>query len=582
METPAGTDWGKWLGAIFHRPAVVALVCLIVGIVTADWLPGFLSLYAIIPIAVVAFLCQWIPLPSGVRWAPVLLLILLVGAWRTDQKRFQIDDSRIAVLEEQALPVTVRGTVDRDPVESSKGTLVLLDDVTQVEGDQESALSGKFYLTAPKAADMHYGDRVEVWGRISRPSGRRNPGGVDWASAYHRQGVVGRLTPFSEEDITVIGTGGKPWLETQVAYPLRSLIKRQIQKWIPERSQALVSAMTVGEWEQLDPEFTMAARRSGTAHLVVISGFNVGIIALLLLRFFWLMRMPYPMQIALALVGISLYAMITEMNPPVLRAVIMAAILGGSFLLHRQWDSWNTLAAAAFFILLLRPGDLQDPSFQLSFAAVGSIVFFYPSFHRFLVEYRWFHRARSIWLIGGWLYGALVVAVCAQIGTIPIVAAQFGRVPTLGIIATILGAPLVILIVPFSLIVIILGALGIPMAGWLGISLDYLAVLFQYLTKTVSNLSFSSLEVKNVNYLIVVGCILIGYMLWHFRQRWAKWGVAICIVLLGSAVVWSSNVANLDSICEVSFLDVGQGACSLVRFNGGRSLLIDGGPVKEE
>jgi competence protein ComEC len=578
--SPTSHSWEKPYRAIFHRPAVFALCFLIAGIITHSWFPGIFLPGAALVVGVIALVCHFVPLHPIVRWMPVGILFLIFGAWRVDQTFLAQDDSIIDQLQKQVLPITVSGTIVRDPLEYLGGTTVILDDATVQGIDSWIPLRGKLSLKLDEPnTTLQYNDRMQIWGHLTRPERRRNPGGVDWRTLYRRAGIVARLHPQSSSDFEIIGTAGKSPVLTGVAYPLRRQILEQIRRWFPERSQALISALLVGERERLDPDFTEATRRSGIAHLLVISGFHVGIIALFLMGFFALLRLPFPLRIILTLVGIILFAMIAEWRPPVLRATIMALIIGCSYLFRRRWDTWNTLAAAAFLILMFRPGDLNDPGFQLSFAAVASIFLFYPGFHRLLMRFRFVHRLRRIPTIGSWLYDGLLVAVCAQIGTLPIIAAQFGRVPTLALPAVVLGAPLIVLIMPLSLIVIAIGFLGIPQAAWLAASVDQMVTLFEKLTTHVSAFSFASLKIGTPNYVVIVALFLSIYLSWHFKNYWARWGLAASLVLLINASVWSSIASKHSAAMEVTYLDVNQGSAALIRFGDGRSLLIDGGPV---
>jgi competence protein ComEC len=458
-----------------------------------------------------------------------------------------------------------------------------LDDVIVHGQDRQIPLKGKLSLNLNNPhVPCKYGDRVEIQGHISKPGNRRNPGGVDWNSVYYRKGIIARVVPFSDDDIKVIGENQKSWLMSKVAYPLRYAILAQIERWFPSQSQPLISALLVGERDALDPAFVEATQRSGAAHLMVISGFHVGVVALILLRIISLARLPFWLQILLVLIGLKLFAMIAECRPPVVRAVIMATILGGSYLFRRLWDPWNTLAAAAFLILLIRPGDLTNPSFQLSFAAVASILCFYHPFNRFLMQFNWVHRLRRIPIIGLGFYEILLVSICAQIGVLPLLAGHFSRIPTLGIAATVLSAPLIILIVPFSLITVIIGALGIPQAAWLALTVDRLCALFQYLTHSIAGISFASLPVKTIDYALIISMFAFIILLWNYRKRWARWGVVTAIVLFGTAVVWSGDDTRLPTGMELSFLDVGTGSAAVVRFTDGRSILIDAGPCRED
>jgi len=587
MLNPSNPIRDRALKTILRRPAVFALLFLVAGILTHSWFPGFFLPILALMAALAALGCHFLPIRPDLRWFPIALLLLLIGAWRANQDTSLQENSLDARVQNQSLPITVRGTVSRDPTDSPRGTSVLLEQA-EVEIDQTDVpLPGLLSLRLDNPTPSpKYGDRIQIWGYLALPEPKRNPGGIDWESVYRRQGIIARLYPQSASDVMVIGSAHKSPILTRFAYPLRHRILDQIHYWFPQASQPLVAASLLGEQEELDPELMQATRRSGVAHLLVVSGFNVGIIAIFLMGVFAVVRLPFPLRLILALLGIVVFALITEWRPPVLRAVIMAAILGGSYLVKRRWDSWNTLAAAAFLILLFRPGDISDAGCQLSFAAVASILFFYPNFHQFLMRFRFSARIRRIPAFGQWIYDGLIIAICAQIGTLPIVAAQFGRIPTLGIFATVLGAPLIILIIPLSLIVIVFGVIGIPQAAWIAESVGLLVSLFEKLTYHVSAISYSSLRIGDLNYAVVVALFLVIYFSWQYKRLWARWAVALCLVFVLNVAVWShgepnsSDKSELPAAMEITYLDVGQGSAAIVRLADGQSLLLDGGPLK--
>jgi len=587
MSNPADPIRDRVLKTILRRPAVFALLFLVAGILIHSWFPGFFLPILTLTVGAVALTCHFLPIHPGLRWLPIALLLLLIGAWRADQD----STSRQGTLEDwipaQSLPMTFRGTVSRDPTDSPGGTVVVLDK-TSVEIDRaDLPLAGLLSMRLDSsAARPEYGDRVQIWGHLSLPEPKRNPGGIDWESVYRRQGIVARLYPQSPSDVTAIGLGNKSPVLTEFAYPLRHRILDQIHYWFPQASQPLVAAALLGETEELDPDLMQATRRSGVAHLLVVSGFNVGIIAVFLIGVLAILRLPFSVRLTMGLIAVAVFALITEWRPPVLRAAIMAAILGGSYLVNRRWDSWNTLAAAAFLLLLFRPGDLSDVGCQLSFAAVASMLFFYPNFHRLLMRFRFSARIRRIPAVGPWIYDGLLIAICAQIGTLPIVAAQFGRIPTLGVVATVLSAPLIILIIPLSLVVVVLGAVGIPQTAWIAEFVALLVSLFEKLTYYVSAISYSSVKIGGLNYLVIVALFLVIYLSWQCRRLWARWAVAVCLVFVLNVAVWSHgesesfDKSDLPIAMEVTYLDVGQGSAAIIRLAGGRSLLLDGGPLK--
>ncbi len=144
------------------------------------------------------------------------------------------------------------------------------------------------------------------------------------------------------------------------------------------RDTGMLNALLLGQRRALDDELNDAFVQTGTVHLMVISGFHVGIIALLLAGVLRWLGMPWRARLLLVAIGLGAYCVLVGMRPPVVRATIMAWMVLGALALDRVISWPNVLAAAALVILWANPTQLLDPGFQLSFGAVLSLLVFVP------------------------------------------------------------------------------------------------------------------------------------------------------------------------------------------------------------
>lgn len=230
---------------------------------------------------------------------------------------------------------------------------------------------------------------------------------------------------------------------------------------------ATVGALTLGYKEELSKELRQHFQVSGAAHVLAVSGLHTGILYGVLVWILTLGGRLRPMhenrigRWTLSLVVIAAmwgYAWLTGMTPSVVRAVVMVTIFEVGRMTYQRSFSLNTIAAAAFFILIARPTDLWSVSFQLSFAATAAIVLIVnKSIYRDVEvsKYR-----NTFWgKILTYLVGIIVVSLAAQIGTLPITIHYFGQVSTYFLITNLIVLPLATVLVPCGLISVALGGL---------------------------------------------------------------------------------------------------------------------------
>ncbi len=213
-----------------------------------------------------------------------------------------------------------------------------------------------------------YGERIQFVTRLRLPRNFRNPGAFDY-EGYLADNGISVLGSTQADAITLLpGFAG-----SQVAL-WRTRIHRSIIEMIhhlwPEREAALIDAMVIGEAAFIGRDTKVDYQRSGTYHILVVSGMNVSILAAVIL---WtLRRLRLGDGIAsLATVLLSVgYAFLTSVGPPVWRAVLMMTIYLGARFWFRERSMLNALGVAALGLMVVDPKSLLGASFQLTFLSV--------------------------------------------------------------------------------------------------------------------------------------------------------------------------------------------------------------------
>ncbi len=232
-----------------------------------------------------------------------------------------------------------------------------------------------------RAGEPQAGERWSLTVRLKRPHGFANPGGFDYEQWLFQQGI--RATGYVRgEDHLRLGEDGAG----SALLRLRARIREEIRRGVPEEERAaLLSALVIGDRSGISREAWQAFTRSGTNHLIAISGLHIGMVAGLvyfLVSGVWRrlpglsLRLPAQQAGAVgAMIAAAGYAALAGFAIPTQRALIMLAVLFVALLLKRVSRPFHSLALALFLVLLLDPVAVLSVGFWLSFAAVAAILY---------------------------------------------------------------------------------------------------------------------------------------------------------------------------------------------------------------
>ena len=217
-----------------------------------------------------------------------------------------------------------------------------------------------------------YGERLHLPAKLRAPRNYGNPGALDLVGYLATQGV--RLTGSARaSDVEILPgfAGSRVGLWRSNA---RRSVLNHIQRLWPGEQGALMQAMLIGGRAFFGRELKTNFQRTGTYHILVVSGINVGILAF---AFFWaLRRLPMGEETATVLTILFSwgYAFLADLGPPILRATITLTLYLLTRLLFRDRNGLNAIGIAALGILVVAPRTLFEASFQLTFLAVIAVA----------------------------------------------------------------------------------------------------------------------------------------------------------------------------------------------------------------
>jgi competence protein ComEC len=289
----------------------------------------------------------------------------------------------------------------------------------------------------------------------------------------------------------------------------------------------VASALTIGDKAGLDDEIKRAYVASGTMHILAVSGMHVALLYWVLnMLLSFLDRNTYAsyLKLILLLVAVWFYAVITGMGGSILRAAAMITFVIFGQASNRRINIFNSLAASAFFLLVINPYNLTDVGFQLSYIAVISIVVFYPLIYPLIDIKNW---------LGNQIWSLTAVTLAAQIITTPVSLFYFHQFPNLFLVSNLIMIPLSTLIMYFAMILIVCSGWH-WLAGFMGKIFNFMVWLLNKVVLTIESLPYALFKGIYITWfdiclLYILTCFITLYLL---RKRIVYFVLGLCTIFV--------------------------------------------------
>ena len=231
--------------------------------------------------------------------------------------------------------------------------------------------------------DLHYLEELILTGNLYRPFRFGQAKQKSYQYYLYNQGIYSLMHVRSLEQSPSFNKANGVSLK-MFTFRLKNKAQKIMCRYLSPIAASIFAAMVLGDKTDIPATIYNSMIKSGTVHILVVSGFNVGIVACTISLFLKLIRLPKILRFFLAVTLLILYCLITGASNPVVRATLMAISVMFGYLVKRQADIYNSCALAALYILLVNPRQLFDVGFELSFASVISITYIYPKIRLFL------------------------------------------------------------------------------------------------------------------------------------------------------------------------------------------------------
>ena len=481
--------------------------------------------------------------------------------------------------------------------------------------------------------EFHYGERLRLRGRVRAPQIYGDPGAFDRRAYLLNNGIAATFSTKPENIETLPGRGGTR-LGALRAAARRSLLQHMLalrtpkgRDWrivaISQADAALLAAMILGERSLLEQNVKLDFQRTGSYHLLVVSGMGVAIFAFSVFWLARLLRVPGAVATIASGILVGLYVSVTDLGAPVQRAALTCVVYMLARFLYRERNPLNALGVAALFALVMDPKALFDAGFQMTFLAVFTIAGIVvpimdrtTAFYRKALQHvdstsydlhllpkqaqfrigvrmiltrlelllpRWMSRFLAI---GGLKLAVrtadlILVSALMQAALALPMAVYFHRATTLALPANLVVVPIMSLMLPIAIVTTLLSYAG----TWLVFIPRCLTALLLHLisigVSLFARFRAADLRVPDPGtWIIVLSVAAIVACFFTAKRRFPYIVTSILLLLAADiALVIARNPDVVAGKLEITAIDVAQGDSLLVITPQGKTLLIDAGGV---
>jgi competence protein ComEC len=399
---------------------------------------------------------------------------------------------------------------------------------------------GKLYVYFDSSGAFRKpGEQLLITKHIDPIQNSGNPGSFDFQRFSLFNGITGSLY-LRKNEYRILGLRS-PGLFFHLIETFKKNILATICKYIPgQKERGLAEALLIGYKNDLDKDLSTAYANTGTVHIIAISGMHLGLIYGLLLTllkplgrrkvFQWL-------QTILILFILWAFSFLCGAQPSILRSTFMFSFILVGKLSGRSSSAYNSLAASAFLLLCMDPFSFWDIGFQLSYAAVTSILLFYkPISSWYYSENKLIHAAWDL----------IAISIAAQILTMPIAIFHFHQFPVLFILANIIAVPLSGVILLGEILLYLISF--VPwFASLTGKTLSLLIGVMDHYIQNIDSIpgnTITDLQIIDCQLLLCFCIILLLVLFIHLRRPLYFFFTGYVILLFLGIRVHSFLVAN--------------------------------------
>ncbi len=441
------------------------------------------------------------------RMLPALLFIslgLIIGIER--YAIWELTAADPVILDEIGTVVSLEGVVVAEPdVREDKTHLAVAITVLDHEG-RKTPVQGKALIIVNRFPEYHYGDMLKIDGKLTVPQMLTEDDGrtFDYPKYLRSKGIRFQML-FPKLSLVREGEGNA--LVGRL-YGIKEQFEHALTSALPAPESALLSGLLLGGKQSLGSVWLERFRVAGVIHIIVLSGYNMTIVAEWLVVMF--RSLGFYGSLSVGSIGIILFALMTGGGATVLRAAIMALIVLLAKATGRNYDMSRALLVAAALMVAQNPSILlHDPSFQLSFLASIGLIYVSPIIEKRTKLFHSFPMLREVF----------VSTLATQVVVLPLLLFQTGMLSLVALPANLIVLPL-IPITMFTGFIAGVTALVSPTVGiFVALPAEALLAWILLVAEYAERIPFAAIRFSSIPAYMVCFAYIIMFMFVHYEDR---------------------------------------------------------------
>jgi competence protein ComEC len=427
------------------------------------------------------------------------------------------------------------------------------------------------------SVELHYGWTIGFTGTLDEPVSVRNPGEFSYRDYLALNDVFATAHVLGYSSVRILQRQTPNWFFDYLIFPTKHFVVRVVRSVMSGDEANFLLGLLLGDRSDISTDVKNAFINTGTIHVLAVSGTHVVLVVAVFYVLLGLLRLPEAAKNIATIAGLFFYMELTGARPSVVRASVMVIVVLLAKLFQYRTNVYNALGVSAVLLLLVDPRQVFDVGFQLSFAAVFSMVYFYPKLSALIkkIPEKWEEIKRVDAVLK-----LFALSLAAQIGTLPFTAYYFGRVSVVSLLANLVVVPLVGAMVTLGFVSVIVGVVSVWLSTFfsevnnilLWFTLKFVAVASAVPHATISTAVFGLKETFFYSAAVTI--------LFNLKNKIVLKRTALVTFVAIDVLLFVSLFEGgmLEHCLRVTYLDVGQGDAALVEFPTGEHILVDAGP----
>lgn len=400
----------------------------------------------------------------------VLVGFFLMGALVFSIQKIFPENHIKNFTQSKGLDVVIKGTVISEPVYKKNKSIFVLNAEYLKILESTVKVSGKVIVWCFKKDQINIKDRITAQGKLYMPYPFKSGRKMNYREYLKQKDIYSQLS-ISGDAVLIQMKKPESNVLTKVMFSLKRKMRKIINENLSAAASGLISAMILGDRSRVPDFLNKSLQRSGTVHVLAVSGLHTGIVIIFALIFFRMFPLHYRLRYILVIAVLGFYCWFTGCRISVFRATVMGSVFLLAEVINRDYDPLSALSLGALIILWFNPAELFHPGFQLSFLSVLSIFLLSNRITEIFPEKYKKNKLLRFLIQGG------SVSLAAWIVTLGIVAYYFNIFTPVSVLANLLIIPLLFLIILSAVLFIFPGMLIPALAPVLALNCEFFVVI---------------------------------------------------------------------------------------------------------